>query len=54
MSLKNSIPNIEPDIEYRYIVDQYNKTFAELPATVKNAISHRAKAINLLKDYIGK
>ena len=25
MSLKNSIPDIEPNIEYRYIVDQYNK-----------------------------
>ena len=25
MNLKNSIPDIEPNIEYRYIVDQYNK-----------------------------
>lgn len=25
MNLKNSIPDIEPNIEYKYIVDQYNK-----------------------------
>ena len=35
-----------------FIVDQYNKTFAELPATVKNAISHRAKALELMKEEL--
>ena len=35
-----------------FIVDNYNKTFAELPASVKNAISHRAKALELMKEEL--
>ena len=37
-----------------FIVDGYNKTFAELPATVKNAISHRAKALELMKEELSR
>lgn len=37
-----------------FIVDNYNKTFAELPATVKNAISHRAKALELMKEELSR
>ena len=32
-----------------FIVNGYNKTFAEIPASIKNAISHRANALNLMK-----
>ena len=32
-----------------FIVDGYNKTFAEIPSSVKNAISHRANALKLMK-----
>ena len=35
-----------------FIVDNYNKTFAELPASVKNDISHRAKALELMKEEL--
>ncbi len=35
-----------------FIVDNYNKTFAELPASIKNAISHRAKALELMKEEL--
>lgn len=35
-----------------FIVDNYNKTFAELPSSVKNAISHRAKALELMKEEL--
>ena len=37
-----------------FIVDGYNKTFAELPATVKNAISHRAKALELMEEELSR
>ena len=37
-----------------FIVDNYNKTFSELPATVKNAISHRAKALELMKEELSR
>ena len=35
-----------------FIVDNYNKTFAELPSSIKNAISHRAKALEIMKDEL--
>ena len=35
-----------------FIVDNYNKTFAELPSSIKYAISHRAKALELMKDEL--
>lgn len=37
-----------------FIVDQYNKTFAELPASIKNSISHRAKALELMKEELSR
>lgn len=37
-----------------FIVDNYNKTFAELPPAVKNAISHRAKALELMKEELSR
>ena len=37
-----------------FIVNGYNKTFAEIPATIKNAISHRANALNLMKEEFKK
>ena len=37
-----------------FIVDEYNKTFAELPSTVKNAISHRARALDLMKEELSR
>jgi XTP/dITP diphosphohydrolase len=30
----------------------YDKTFGELPAAIKNQISHRARAIEALRDYL--
>lgn len=33
-------------------IPEYNKTFAQLDASVKNKISHRAKALEALKDKI--
>lgn len=37
-----------------FIVDGYNKTFAEMPATIKNSISHRANALKLMKSEFNK
>ena len=34
---------------YLFIVDGYNKTFEEILSSVKNAISHRANALKLMK-----
>mgnify|MGYP003369300167 FL=1 len=37
-----------------FIVDGYNKTFGEIPAAVKNSISHRANALKLMKSEFSK
>ncbi len=37
-----------------FIVNGYNKTFAEMPATIKNSISHRANALKLMKSEFNK
>lgn len=37
-----------------FIVDEYNKTFGEIPATIKNSISHRANALKLMKVEFNK
>ena len=37
-----------------FIVDKYNKTFAEIPASIKNTISHRAKALELMKEELSR
>lgn len=35
-----------------FVPDGYDKTFAELGEEIKNKISHRAKAIKLLSDFL--
>ena len=35
-----------------FIVPEYNKTFGEIPAEIKNKISHRANALKELKDSL--
>ncbi|GMN09173.1 non-canonical purine NTP diphosphatase [Croceitalea sp. MTPC9] len=35
-----------------FIPESYDKTFAELPLSIKNKISHRGKAINSLIDFL--
>ena len=37
-----------------FIVDGYNKTFGEIPSTIKNTISHRANALKLMKTEFKK
>ena len=37
-----------------FIPEGYDRTFASLPAEVKNLISHRARAIDALKKILGK
>ncbi len=35
-----------------FLVPEYGRTLAELPIEVKNAISHRGKALRQLKEYL--
>lgn len=35
-----------------FLVPEYNKTFSELTLEEKNAVSHRGKAFNKLKDFL--
>ena len=35
-----------------FFLPEYGQTFAELPPTIKNRISHRAKALLALKDKL--
>ena len=37
-----------------FIVNKYNKTFAEMPSSIKNAISHRANALEKMKKEFSK
>ena len=37
-----------------FLVPEYGLTLAELPLEVKNTISHRGKALALLKEYLAK
>lgn len=37
-----------------FVPEGHNKTFAELPIEVKNSISHRARAMQLLVDYFNQ
>ena len=37
-----------------FVPDGYDKTFAELPAAVKNSISHRARAMEQLTNFLAQ
>ena len=37
-----------------FILPDYQCTAAQLPAKIKNTISHRAQALNQLRDFIQK
>ena len=37
-----------------FYIDEFQKTFAEVPLEVKNTISHRAKALRMLGDKINE
>jgi XTP/dITP diphosphohydrolase len=37
-----------------FVPDGYSKSFAEMGLVEKNEISHRGKAIGLLKDFLSK
>ena len=45
----HSPPSLLPTI---FIPDGYNRTFAGLPAVIKNQISHRARAIKKLAQFL--
>jgi XTP/dITP diphosphohydrolase len=35
-----------------FYVESYGKTFGELPSEIKNQISHRARALEKMKDIL--
>ncbi|MDD6782283.1 MAG: non-canonical purine NTP pyrophosphatase, partial [Bacteroidales bacterium] len=37
-----------------FVPDGYDKTFAELPAATKNSISHRARAMEQLNNFLAQ
>lgn len=37
-----------------FVPDGHGQTFAELPASVKNALSHRARALAAMRDFLQK
>ena len=37
-----------------FYVEEYGQTFAEIPAEIKNKISHRAKALGKLQEEVGR
>ena len=37
-----------------FIPDGYNQTFGELPATIKSKISHRARALEFVRQFLGQ
>jgi XTP/dITP diphosphohydrolase len=37
-----------------FYLPEYDKTSAEIPSSLKNKISHRAKALKKLQDYFDK
>ena len=36
-----------------FVPDGFDQTFAELPSAVKNRLSHRARALEKLRDFLG-
>ena len=38
--------------DFVFVPDGYNKTWAQMPPTLKNKISHRARALKKLKSYL--
>jgi XTP/dITP diphosphohydrolase len=37
-----------------FLVPEYGQTFSELPLDIKNAISHRGRAMQMLREALGK
>ncbi|HEY0792073.1 MAG TPA: RdgB/HAM1 family non-canonical purine NTP pyrophosphatase [Chthoniobacterales bacterium] len=37
-----------------FIPNGYDRTFGELPSTIKNSLSHRARALDQVREFLGK